>query len=229
MAVLGFETSTPVCSVALADADRVLGEYTLELGGHHSERLLPMSERLLQDAGIGISELEGVSVASGPGSFTGLRIGMSTAKGLCLALDFPLLPIPTLAGMAFQVAYDGMPVCAMLDARRGEVYAGVYRLEGRRLLSVAADAAVSMEDLLPCLPRPVLFVGDGAQVHRSRILSSLDSDAFFVPRPFSHPTAASIALLGAVKLNEGATVDACLAEPCYLRRTQAERAREDKG
>lgn len=229
MAVLGFETSTPVCSVALADADRVLGEYTLELGGHHSERLLPMSERLLQDVGIGISELEGVAVASGPGSFTGLRIGMGTAKGLCLALGFPLLPVPTLEGMAFLVAYDGMPVCAMLDARRGEVYAGVYRLEGGRLVSVVADSAVPMEDLLPLLPRPVLFVGDGAQAHRSRILSSLNSDAFFAPKPLNRPTAASIALLGAVKLNEGAAVDALLAEPCYLRRTQAERAREDKG
>ena len=225
---MGIETSTPVCSVALADSDRVMAEYTLDIGVHHSERLLPMVQAILEGSGLQTSDLDGVSVAAGPGSFTGLRIGMSTAKGLCMASRLPLLTVSTLEGLALGAAFAGMPVCAILDARRGEVYAGLYRLEGGRLAPLAPEAAVRLEDLLPDLPRPTLFVGDGASAYQDSILETLDGDARFISRPFSLPRAASIALLGRARLERGEVTDLSEAEPCYLRRSQAERVREER-
>ena len=228
MRVLGIETSTPVCSVALADSDRVLAEYTLDVGTQHAERLSPMVQRILADTGLTASDLEGVAVAAGPGSFTGLRIGMSTAKGLCLASGLPLMAVPTLEGLALRAAVAGLPVCPMLDARRGEVYAGVYRLDGERPVVLVCDAAICVEDLLPKLPRPVLFVGDGAIAYRSRILEALGGEAHFVPEAFSRPAAAAVALLGTARLREGMVEDLSEAEPTYLKRSQAERLREER-
>ncbi len=228
MRVLGIETSTPVCSVALVDSERVVAEYTLDVGVGHAERLLPMVRRILEDAGLQVSDLDGVAVAAGPGSFTGLRIGMSAAKGLCLASDLSLLAVPTLEGLALPMVSAGLPVCSMLDARRGEVYAGVYGLDGERLVSLVADDALPVEGLLPRLPRPVRFVGEGAVVYRERILDALGEEARFVPGASNHPGAASVALLGEIRLAAGEVADLASAEPNYLRRSQAERVREER-
>ena len=224
MRVLGIETSTPACGVALADSGRAIAEYTLDAGVHHAERLSLMIRRVLEDTGFALSDLGGVAVAAGPGSFTGLRIGMGTAKGICLACGLPLLAVPTLEGLALRAAFSGLPVCAMLDARRGEVYAGVYHLEGERPIALARDAAVCVGDLLPRLPRPLLFVGAGA--YRGQIREALGGDAHFAPDAFSRPAAAAVALLGAFRLKEGRVEDLFEAEPTYLRRAQAERLRE---
>jgi len=225
MVILGFETSTPVCSVALVDAHRVLGEYTLEIEGHHAGRLLPMVERLLQDVGLRMSAVEGIAVASGPGSFTGVRIGMSTAKGLCLSLGVPMLSVSTLAGMAYRYAFDGVSVCAVVDARRGEVYAGVYQRREGDLIATVPDTVLSVEALLQRLDRSVLFVGDGGWAYHERILDVLGGDVRFVSRPFGRPSAASIALLGEENLRMGNVADLWHTEPNYLKRTQAERVR----
>lgn len=226
MRVLGIETATPVCSVALADSDRVLAEYTLDVGVQHASRVLPMVQRVLEDAGMGVSDLDGVGVSAGPGSFTGLRIGMSSAKGLCLASGLCLLSVPTLEALALRVAVGGMATCSMLDARRGEVYAGVYRLDGKRLACLVPDAVLGVGDLLGRLPRPVLFVGEGAVVYRDRILDVLGGEARFVSGALNRPSAASVALLGIRRLMAGEVADLSRTEPGYLRRSQAEWVRE---
>ena len=204
MRILGIETSTPVCGVALVDSEWVVAEYTLDAGVGHAERLLPMVRRILEDAGLQPSDLDGVAVAAGPGSFTGLRIGMSTAKGLCLASDLPLLAVPTLEGLALRMASAGLPVCSMLDARRGEVYAGVYGLDGERLVSLVADDALPVEGLLPRLPRPVRFVGEGAVVYRERILDALGEEARFVHHGMTSSDVLDTAF--AVQLTEAADI-----------------------
>ncbi|MDE2998838.1 MAG: tRNA (adenosine(37)-N6)-threonylcarbamoyltransferase complex dimerization subunit type 1 TsaB [Gemmatimonadota bacterium] len=224
MYVLGIETSTPVCSVGLVDEERVLTRYSQNTGLRHAERTIAMAERAIQDAGLAIADLHGIAVGSGPGSFTGLRIGMAAAKGLCFALNIPLLTVSTLKGLAARVVFERMPVCAILDARRGEVYAGVYRLDGGAMTALLPDAALPVEDLMPKLPKPVLFVGEGGWTYRSQIEACLGENAGFAPES-SHPCGASVALLGVEALRDGNAVDLATAEPEYHRRSQAENGR----
>ncbi len=223
MYVLGIETSTPVCSVGLVDEDRILTCYSQNTGLRHAERTIAMAERAVQDAGIAAADLHGVAVGSGPGSFTGLRIGMAAAKGLCFALDLPLLTVSTLKGLAARVIFERMPVCAMLDARRGDVYAGVYSLDDGALTARLPDSALPLEDLIPKLPKPVLIVGEGGSKYRNRIQAHLGEDAGFAPAS-NHPCGASVALLGVEALRHGNAVDLATAEPEYHRRSQAESA-----
>lgn len=225
--ILGIETSTPVCSVAIACGDRVLVEYTLELGTHHSERLQPMIELALREADLRVGDLDGVGVAAGPGSFTGLRIGMGTAKGLCRGGQLNLVCVPTLAGMAFGAGVAGVPVCPMLNARRGNVYAGVYDLVGGMPVSRIADRADAVSNWAMDLPRPVVVVGDGAWAYREVIEGAMGREAYFVNATLGRPSAGAIALLGQARCEQGAGDDVALAEPVYLRRTQAERLRLD--
>lgn len=224
MVVLGIETSSPVCSVGLVAGSRVLACYSQNTGLRHAERTVAMAERTLKDAGLSAPDLHGVAVGSGPGSFTGLRIGMAAAKGLCFALNLPLLTVSTLKALAARVVFERMPVCAMLDARRGDVYAGVYGLEGGALKPRLPDRALPLDDLMPELPRPVLFVGEGGLTHRNRIEAHLGEHAGFAPA-YNHPCGASVALLGVEALRDGNVVDLATAEPEYHRRSQAESAR----
>ncbi len=224
--VLGLETATRVCSVAVVESGRIVAEQMWDAGMQHAERLLPMASDLLAHLGWRTEDLDGVGVGAGPGSFTGVRIGMATAKGLCLGADLPLVCVPTLAALAYPVGFAGMPVCAMLDARRDEVYAAVYAFEGDVPEALVPDRVLPLADLLPQLPRPVLLVGEGAQVYRGRIQDALGPDARFLPPPCNRPGAGAVALLGAGLLARGEAVDLELAEPTYLRRSQAERVRD---
>ena len=225
MKFLGIETSTAVCSVALSCDARVIVEYTLELGSHHSERLQPMVEMVLAEAALSIGDLDGVAVAAGPGSFTGLRIGMGLAKGLCRGANLVFVRVSTLAGMAFGAGIEGVPVCPMLDARRGDVYAGVYDLVGGEPVSRVPDRADAVSNWVTDLPRPVIVVGDGARAYRDVIVDALGRDAYFATLG-GRPTAGAVALLGLLRCERGEVDDAETAEPFYLRRTQAERVRE---
>ena len=225
--ILGIETSTPVCSVAIACAGRVLVEYTLELGAHHSERLQPMIELALREADLRVGDLDGVAVAAGPGSFTGLRIGMGLAKGLCRGGHLKLACVSTLAGMAFGAGVAGVPACPMIDARRGDVYAGVYDLVGGMPVSRIADRADAISNWAMDLPRPAMVVGDGAWAYREVIEDAMGREAYFVNAALGRPSAGAIALLGQARCERDAGDDVALAEPVYLRRTQAERLRLD--
>lgn len=225
--ILGIETSTSVCSVALACGDRVIVAYTLELGTHHSERLQPMIELALREADLSVGDLDGVAVAAGPGSFTGLRIGMGAAKGLCRGAHLKLACVPTLAGMAFGTGVAGVPVCPMLDARRGDVYAGVYDLVEGMPVPRIPDRADAISNWAMDLPRPVMVVGDGAWAYREVIEDAMGREAYFAHAGLGRPCAGAIALLGQARCERGAGDDVALAEPVYLRRTQAERLRLD--
>jgi tRNA threonylcarbamoyladenosine biosynthesis protein TsaB len=226
MLVLGIETSTPICSVALSDDKRVMVHYTLDKGVHHSERLLMMIQQVLSDAGAGFDDIDGIAVASGPGSFTGLRIGMGTAKGLCMATNKPLVCVPTLSGMALVSGVEGLPVCAMLDARRNEVYAGVYEVIDGLSIEQMADRADFIDKWLAILPRPVVLTGEGAWVYRTQLVEGLGHDALFASRSLGRPDGGAIALIGASRVVKGMVDDVDAAEPKYLRRSQAERVRE---
>src|SRR3990172_456108 len=147
MRVLAVETSTLAGGAAIVDGDRVVGQYLLDVSVTHSERLMVAIDRLLGDAGWAPRDLDGLAVAIGPGSFTGLRIGLSTVKGLAFALSIPVAAVPTLDAMAATLPFAALPVCPVLDARKHEVYASLYRWDGCAMRREWDYLAVAPEEL----------------------------------------------------------------------------------
>jgi len=215
MRVLGLETSTLAGGVALVDGERLVAEYVLDVSVTHSERLLAAVDRVLADARWAPRDLEGLAVSIGPGSFTGLRIGVSTAKGLALALGLPIAAVPTLDAMAAAVPWAALPVCPVLQARRGEVYVSRYRREGDGLRREWDYLALAPGELAGRLVEPTLLVGDGA--------AGVDSPHVrHLPAPCRVPSPACVAVLGRERLRLGDSVGAAELAPLYLRPSQAE-------
>lgn len=228
--VLGVETSSLDCSVALAEDGRVLAEFLLAGGEPSSERLVGFIDVLLKESNLTVDHLSGFAVSVGPGSFTGLRVGLSTVKGLCFSTSKPLLTVPTLDALAFAVPYCHYPLCPMLDARRGEVYAAFYETGSGQLKRLTPYLALTPSELLEKVREDTLFLGSGVDAYRGQIVEILQAKARFVaPNP---PTAkaSSIALLGAAKLLAGEIEESDSVEPLYLRPSQAElKLREKHG
>jgi tRNA threonylcarbamoyladenosine biosynthesis protein TsaB len=215
MKILALETSGPAGGAALLDGDRVRGEYTLNILATHSERVLTAVDRLLSDAGWRPADLEGLALAVGPGSFTGLRIGISTVQGLALALRLPIAPVPTLDALAATLPFAALPVCPVLDARRGEVYASLYRWDGRAMRREWDYLAASPGDVARRLAEPVIVLGDGA--------GAIDSPlACPAPPARRLPSPACVAQLGHDRLVAGVGVGPDELRPIYLRPSEAE-------
>lgn len=222
MKVLAFETSTLAGGVALLDAEQLVAEYTLNVETTHSERLLGAADRLLQDAGWTLGLLEGLAVAVGPGSFTGLRIGVSTVKGLAFSLGIPVAAVSTLEALAWALPFARGPVCPVLDARKGEVYSALFHCEGERLVRDWEDQALAPDELCRRLSGPVTFVGDGIARYGSLFKERLGSLATFAPPARRFPSAACVGQLGHARLIAGEVVDAVALAPRYLRPSEAE-------
>ncbi|MBS4032092.1 MAG: tRNA (adenosine(37)-N6)-threonylcarbamoyltransferase complex dimerization subunit type 1 TsaB [Clostridiales bacterium] len=225
MQVLGIDTSTLVCSVAVVTPEKMLAEYNLHVKKTHSERLLPLIAEMLRAIGFAPGDLAGVAVAVGPGSFTGLRIGVVTARALGQALHLPLAGISTLAGLAAQFPHFPGLVSPILDARRNQVYNAVFR-SGERPERVTADRAISLDELLQELAvhrKPVLFAGDGVPVHRDAITAALGDQACFLPSEAGLNRASTVARLGLDVLVAGHGLSYRELVPQYIRRTEAER------
>ncbi|MHB8946055.1 MAG: tRNA (adenosine(37)-N6)-threonylcarbamoyltransferase complex dimerization subunit type 1 TsaB [Bacillota bacterium] len=229
MIVLGLETATNVCGVALVDDDRVLAEFSTSGRLTHSQRLMPLVEQALNEAGIGRGQLDGIAVSAGPGSFTGLRIGLATAKGLGYALDRPVLPVPTLDALAFNAwAWPGL-ICPLLDARKDQVYAALYRgnppaggRSTRRLGGYWAMDLGSLLERLSAFNDPVLFLGDALPRYGPGIVERLGAKAHFAPASGRFPRAAAVAELGHGRLAAGRRPGAAAARPIYVRQSEAE-------
>ena len=228
--------------MAVVTDDVVTAEFTMNFKKTHSQTLLPMLEQLGRMIELDKKTLDAIAVAAGPGSFTGLRIGAATAKGLGLALNKPLAAVPTLEALAYNLWGCGGVVCPILDARRDQVYAGVYRVDGwnREKKGTLAEwvpeplleqTAIGMAELLEKLDgigEPVTFLGDGVPVFREKIEASLGVPFAFAPAPNNRQRASSVAALGLEYVKRGMTVSAADFRPDYLRKSQAEREREEK-
>ena len=220
--ILSLETSTDVCSVALHDNKTLLGEAVIREPQAHASRLAPLIESVMRDAKISFSDLQAVAIASGPGSYTGLRIGTSTAKGLCLALNIPLIAIGTLEVLAYQgsrINHSGAFLCPMIDARRMEVYCLVANanLEIMRPVSATVVDPTTFTELLE--QSPVLLFGNGSEKCRAVITHS---NAFFMENIY--PLASSLGELAMKKFEAGQTEDLVTFKPFYLKEFVAKRA-----
>jgi tRNA threonylcarbamoyladenosine biosynthesis protein TsaB len=220
--LLGIDTSTPAASVAVSRAGVLLGEILVNVRTPHSDRLLCLIEQLLTDCGLSVRELDAFALAVGPGSFTGLRVGMATAKGLALATGKPVMAISSLRMLAMQAPCTHYPVCSLFDARKKQVYAGLYRWQDGLPQAIRPEVAVAPQLFLELLVEPTIFVGDGAQVYRELIVERLGADAHFLP--FSHhtPRAAHLLPLAALDLRQGRETSLAELAPHYIRRSEAE-------
>ena len=231
MKILGLDSSGIVASVAVVEDDVLIAEYTVNYKKTHSQTLLPMLDEIVKMTELDLNSVDAIAVAAGPGSFTGLRIGSATAKGLGLALKKPLVAIPTVEGLAYNLYDTQGIICPIMDARRKQVYTGIYRFEDHRLRVLEDQMAVSITDLLDKLNErgePVTFLGDGVPVFEKTIGENLKVPHTFAPAHVNKQRAAAVAALGEIYYREGKLQSAAEHTPEYLRVSQAERERAEK-
>jgi tRNA threonylcarbamoyladenosine biosynthesis protein TsaB len=213
--LLAIETSTIAGGAALLDGEQLVGEQSLNVRLTHSERLMVAVDRLLGDLGWRPADLEALAVSIGPGSFTGLRIGVSAAKGLALALSLPIAAVPTLDALAAGLPFAALPVCPVLDARKGEVYAGLYRWSGNQMRREWGPLALAPAELARRLVEPAILCGDG--------VAAVDCPlARLAPPARRLPSAACVGQVGLAMVRAGQVVGAAELEPVYLRPSEAE-------
>lgn len=231
MKILGIDSSGLVASVAIATEDAVIAEFTVNNQKTHSQTLLPMLEQTMSFVGVELEDIDAVAVAAGPGSFTGLRIGASTAKGLAMVMEKPIVSVPTLEGLAYQLAECDGVICPIMDARRNQVYTGIYRMEQGTLRVLQEQCAVDIRELLVELEKydaHVHFLGDGVPVYQEVIRKEYTGAHSFAPSHLARQRASAVAVLGVKYFQEGKGESAAEHKPIYLRKSQAEREREEK-
>ena len=230
MLILAFETSAKAASVALLQDGKLLGESYQNTGLTHSQTLLVMAEDLLKQCGKSVSDVTAVAVAAGPGSFTGVRIGVAAAKGFAWGGELPCYGVSTLEAMAESLGiYQGY-VCPVMDARRSQVYNALFYVNRGQVQRIREDRAIALADLakeLAALSEPVFLVGDGSSLTYS-VLSQTISDLVLPPEHRMHQRAAGVAILAEKMLREGIAGDGSTLTPNYLRLSQAERERMEK-
>lgn len=227
MIVLGIESASMQGGVALVGGQGVVAEYVLNVEATYAERLMPAIDRVLQDARITILEVEGLAVSIGPGSFTGLRIGLSTVKGLALATGKPVVGVPTLHALAWSLPYCRYPVCPILDARKKEVYCALFEYQGHNLICLMEETALGPETLAKRIDRPTIFVGDGWRIYGPFLQEVLGQLA--IPPPFSRGVSpAAVADLGRRRLLKGDKDPVESLVPRYIRASEAELKRWKK-
>ena len=233
MRILGLDSSGLVASVAIVEDNTLLAEYTTNYKKTHSQTLLPMLAQLKEMIELDLESIDAIAIAAGPGSFTGLRIGAATAKGLGLALDKPLVEVPTLEGLAYNLYGTDRLICPLMDARRNQVYTGAYEFvpkgQDYQLHTLIEQCAIDVTEMLEKINaygRPVIFLGDGVPVYKDVVKKAAKVPFAFAPAHNNCQRAASVAALGAVYFAEGRTVSAAMHQPEYLRKSQAERERE---
>jgi len=234
MFLLGVETATWVGSVAVVDENGLIGECTLNLSATHSGRLLPTIDQLLNDIDIPFSKIDALAVSIGPGSFTGLRIGISTIKGLAWVEKKPVVGIPTLYALAQNHFGSETIVCPMLDARKKEVFVSLYRWSNSRgFQNLIPDMVISPNNLIrkylstkgglfKSAEERVFFIGDGSERYRSLFEEAIGPRAVFAPPHLSHLRAATVGFLGLEEIRKGNLSEVNRLTPVYVRPSEAE-------
>jgi tRNA threonylcarbamoyl adenosine modification protein YeaZ len=228
MRVLGIETSGRSCGCAVVEDDRLLGQKVSDLPGEHVEKLVQLIGNLLEETSLEMESLEGVAVSLGPGSFTGLRIGLATAKGICFGTGLPLAGVPSLDAMAETVSpWDGNIVTTR-DARRGEIYVATYRSAGCSVARTSDYFALKPEEVAGVIAGiaeqgRTIVSGDALERYGGLLRRALPAEVLFAPGELWTPSPPSVAAIGVRMFEEGKTLDMGNSEPLYLRPSEAER------
>jgi len=222
MRVLAVDTATTSCSVAIVDKTSLLSEFTLYREQTHSKHLMDMIKAALRMSGLNFSDLDGFAVTRGPGSFTGLRIGISTIKGLAVALEKPVVGVSSLEALALQVSYSRDLICPILDARKGEVYFSRYRFLNGHLKNQTKERVAPPDKAVDDLSESCLFVGNGALLYKEMILEKMGKFASFAPLIQNTIRASTMAYLSMAKFENNDTDDIEKILPYYIRKSDAE-------
>lgn len=231
MKLLGIDSSGLVASVAIVEEENLIGEYTINYKKTHSQTLLPMLDELKKMTELDLTEIDAIAIAAGPGSFTGLRIGSATAKGLAFALKKPIIPVPTVDGLAYNLYGHRDLVCPLMDARRGQTYTGLYSFTTDRpikMQTLIPQCAVGIDEITEKINeygKAVVFLGDGVPVFRDYLSQHLQVPYTFAPAHLNKQRAGAVAALGAELFEQGIYESAAEHKPEYLRLSQAERER----
>jgi tRNA threonylcarbamoyladenosine biosynthesis protein TsaB len=219
MKILAVDTSSRSCSVAVVENDNLLAEIIKEDGETHSRHLMDMIKKVLELSGLVPFDIDCFAVTKGPGSFTGLRIGISSVKGLAAATGKPLAGISTLDALAAQVLPTPYLVCSVIDARKGEVYSSRYRFIDGLIQKEMKEEAFLPDKAADGIGEPSLFIGDGASLYRDIIEKKLGNLAHFPPPLFNVIRASTVAFMSLKKFENNDTVDAALLVPHYIRKS----------
>ncbi len=238
MKIIAIDSSGLVASVAVFEEKALIGEYNIQYKKTHSQTLLPMLDELKKMIELDLDTVDAIALAKGPGSFTGLRIGSATAKGLGFAMNKPIIEIPTLDGLACNLYGTDKLICPIMDARRNQVYTGVYEFVKKdttvveyTLDTLVPQCAISVEEIARIcneLNREVIFLGDGVPVYEEKLARLMSVPYGFAPAHMNRQRAAAFGVLAFDYYNEGKAVKAEVHAPEYLRLSQAEREKNEK-
>lgn len=231
MKILGLDSSGLVAGVAIVEDTELRGEYTINYKKTHSQTLLPMLDEVAKMIELDLDTIDAIAVSGGPGSFTGLRIGSATAKGLGLALQKPLIHVPTVDALAYNLVGHRDMVCPLMDARRNQAYTGLYLFNGNEMQVICEQCAVGIEEMIEKVNeqnRPVVFLGDGVPVFASFIEEHCKVPYTFAPAHMSKQRAGAVAVLGMKLFQSGDFEAAAEHKPDYLRLSQAERELKER-
>lgn len=226
MKILAIESATVIASCAISENEVVLGEYSLGHKKTHSEKLMPLIEKLLEDMEIKIQDIDVIAISEGPGSYTGLRIGAAIGKSLACAINVPIANVPTMKALASNIYTSDKYIVPVMDAKSGRVYAGIYKWENDSLITVKEQFPANIEELVEILNQcseSIILCGDGSENYKNKFEESLKVKHTFSPKQFNSLRAASSACLGYSMALNGETISASEFAPKYLRLSQAER------
>ena len=231
MKLIALDSSGLVASVAVLEDDILRAEYTVDYKKTHSQTLLPMLDEISRMIALDLKEIDAIALAAGPGSFTGLRIGSATAKGLGLALGKPIIEVPTLAGLACNLFGSESLICPIMDARREQVYNGLYRFHGGELVTIRDQRALGVKELadeLNAMDEQVILLGDGVAVYREKLESLLAVPHLYAPAGCNRQRAACVGAYAFLLYKQGKAIPAEEHAPIYLRLSQAEREKAER-
>ena len=229
MKVLAIETSGSNCSVAIATEDKIIANFSCNTGTTHSQNLMPMIDQALKFANLELNDIDIFSCSVGPGSFTGLRIGIASVKGMALSLNKKVISVSSLLGLAYNIGYFDGIIASVIDARNNNVYSALYTYSEKPKMigEYISDSIDVLIEKLKTHNSKILFVGDGAISYKERFISEFGDKAYFAPYHLNYQSAVSVAKASIDKANNGEYNDYNTIHPLYLKKSQAERMLEE--
>jgi len=229
--VLAVDTSASVAAVAVMDGTNLLGEYIINHKKTHSQKLMPMIKEIMESLELIPKDIDLFAASSGPGSFTGLRIGVTSIKAIAFAADKPVISVPTLDALAFNIPMSEALICPIMDARNSQVYTALYRWEKNKQVKVTEYLAVHIDELIQMIKgknQKTIFLGDGVNIHREYLKSKFKENCDFAPGSLLLQKASSVAQIALKIIAEGKSENCFDMVPFYLRKSQAEREYDNK-